>query len=196
MWDMWCSLWCSTGFKGLILWSDIKPLPVVVEGHRGTRGACQPHLSIGCISNALNFCQSGHSPRKHLRMSGGMVVRKRSRQKLHSGLFWFSGSAVLGRLGQCLGSFPRVRNTESLCPVLLPVSCQTGIAWVLALASWITWKFSLQVFSYFFGIAFKIFFLCKAPLAASPWSEMEILGKVTLSGDGNAACLPVLLERC
>lgn len=87
-------------------------------------------------------------------------------------------------------------HRDSLCPALLPVSCQTGIAWLMALAVWMTWKSSLHNFSYLFGIAFKIFFLWKAALVASLWSEMEILGKVTFSGDGNAARLLVLLEGC
>lgn len=104
----------------------IKPLPVVAEVHQGTRGACQPHLSIGCTSNTLNFGQSGHSLGKHLGMLGVMVVGKKRWQKLHTWLFWFSGSAVLGRPRQCLGGFPRAKNTETafvqlfcLCPARL-----------------------------------------------------------------------------
>lgn len=107
-------------------WFGIKPLPIVAERHRGSRGACQPHMSIGCPCNTRNFCQSGRSPKKHLRMLGGMVMAKKSRQKLHTGLFWFSGSAVLGRPGWCLGGLPRARNTETafvqlfcLCPARL-----------------------------------------------------------------------------
>lgn len=151
----------------------IKPLPVVAEVHQGTRGACQPHLSIGCTSNTLNFGQSGHSLGKHLGMLGVMVVGKKRWQKLHTWLFWFSGSAVLGRPRQCPWRLPQSQeHRDCLCPALLPVSCQTGIACLLALAVWITWKFSLQNFSYFFGIAFKNFFLWKAALAASLWSEI------------------------
>lgn len=123
---LWCSLWGSTGPKRLLAWFGTKPLPIVAERHRGSRGACQPHTSIGCTSNTLNFCQSGRRPRKHLRIFGGMVMGKKSRQKLHTGLFWFSGSAVLGRPGWCLGGFPRARNTETafvqlfcLCPATL-----------------------------------------------------------------------------
>lgn len=126
---LWHSLWGSTGPKGLIPLSGIKPLLVVAEEHRGARSACQPHLSIGWTSNALNFSQSGHSPRKHLGMLGVLVVGKKSRQKLHTGLSWFSGSAVLGRPGEYLGGFPRVRNTETafvqlfcLCPARLGLS--------------------------------------------------------------------------
>lgn len=122
---LWRSLRGSTGPKRLIPWSGIKPLLVVAEEHWGTRDACQPHLSTGCTSKALNFCQCGHSPRKHLGMSGGVIVGK-SRQELHTGLFWFRGSAVLGRPGQHLGGSPRAWNTETafvqlfcLCPARL-----------------------------------------------------------------------------
>lgn len=168
---LWCSLWGSTGPKRLFPWFGIKPLPIIAERHRGSRGACQPHTSIGCTSNTLNFCQSGRRPRKHLRIFGGMVMGKKSRQKLHTGLFWFSGSAVLGRPGWCLGGFPRARNTETafvqlfcLCPATLGLP-----------GSWHWLSESLGNFP----SKISLISLWKAALATSLWSEMGTLGKMT-----------------
>ena len=110
----WSSLWSSTGARRVVPWLGITPLPVAAEGHQGTRGGCQPQMSIRCTPDALRFCTFGSSPRKRLGVPGGTVPGKKSRQMLPTGLCWFSGAATLGRAGPCLGGFPSARHAERL----------------------------------------------------------------------------------
>lgn len=92
----------------------LNPLPVAAEGHQGIRGGCQPQTSIRCTPDALHFCAFGNSAGKHLRMPGGTVPGKNSRENLPAGLCWFSGATALERAGTCLGGFPRGRQAGRL----------------------------------------------------------------------------------
>lgn len=111
----------------------LNPLPVAAEGHQGTRGGCQPQMSIRHTPDALHFCAFGNSAGKHLGMLGGTVPGKNSREKTF--LLGCAGSVEPLRwrgLG-CALEASLEAGRQGACPALLPISCQAPIAWLLAL---------------------------------------------------------------